>query len=193
MTQKQKPATTAAPAAAAAPSTAAPQRDPEAALFGRNVEADEPAPIIEREHLKAGALVKHKGSRTVMVSGRSSVVHSFKLLGAPAGTPWFSLWGSANLNSQLRKVKSGTTMLLRYVGQQRNDDDSPGAHQWEVRPSTVSDNMLVQYLQRPERVQLIRELATVCERALTDDRERRKAHQNDNPAGPPHDDDDLPF
>lgn len=192
MTQKQKPATSAAPAAAA-PSTPAPQRDPEGALFGRNVEADEPAPIIERAFLAPGAIVKHKGSRTVMVSGRSSMVHSFKLLGAPAGTPWFSLWGSANLNSQLRKVKPGSTLLLRYVGQQRNDDDSPGAHQWEVKPSTVSDNMLGQYLQRPERVHLIRELATVCERALTDDRERRKAQQNDNPAGPPHDDDDLPF
>lgn len=162
-------------------------------MFGRNVEADEPAPIIEREHLTQAAIVKHKGSRMVQVNGRSSMVHSFKLLGAPQGTPWFSLWGSANLNSQLRKVKPGSTLLLRYIGQERNPDDTPGAHKWDVKPSTVSDNMLQTYLQRPERVQLIRELATVAERALVADRERRQAARNESPAGPPHDDDDLPF
>lgn len=163
-------------------------------MFGRNLEADAPAPIIEREHLKAGAVVQHKGTHQVKTANGPSVKHTFRLVGAPDNTPWLALWGSANLNSQLRKAKPGSVLLLRYRGQDNNPDGSPGAHLWDVKPSNVSLPQLLKYLESPERQTAIRELATVIQRAHEADRERRQAQrESSSPFGPPHDDDDIPF
>lgn len=164
------------------------------ALFGRTLEADKPAPMIEREQLRAGAVVRHKSARTVKTSSGNSVVHSFELLAAPEGTPWFSLWGSANLNSQLRKAKPGAVLLLRYLGQDTNADNTPGAHQWEVKPSTAPAASVQLYLSSGDRPRAVRDFATIIDQAQAAERERRASRRSDAPAAPEHTDDDfIPF
>lgn len=184
--------------ASSAPAAAAPSREVDA-MFGGNLEADQPAPVIEKERLRAGAVVKHKSTRQVKTRTGMGTVHTFQLLRAPKGTPWFAVWGSANLNSMLRKARPGSTLLLRYRGQERNADGSDGAHLWDVKPSNVSDNQLATYLDAAPRAQAIRELSTVIEQSLAAERDKRNAQRNGGNAGDPfgeapaYTDDDVPF
>lgn len=160
------------------------------ALFGGNVPPDRTAPMLEREHLERPIVVRHKGTRAVKTNNGMSTIHTFSLVAAE--DKWFSLWGSANLNSQIRKLKPGAVLQLGYTGQVTNDDGTPGAHQWLVRPSTATLQSIVAYLGRPDEVKRTAELVEAIDRAQAADRERRAARAG-GPDGPPHDDDDMPF
>lgn len=170
------------------------RRDDLAGMFGPNVEPDAPAPLLERDHVKAGVVVLHKRTDSVTTKNGRSLKHVFAVVNAPKGTPWFSLWGSANLNSQLNKLKAGQVVFLRYLGQNENPDGSPGAHMWNVQGTTASASQLRAVLDKPERAAAIRDFSTLLERTLQAEREKRDANrQASSPAGPPHDDDDIPF
>lgn len=162
------------------------------ALFGRSVEPDKPAPIIEHSHLHAAVVVRHRSTRQVKTRTGGSTIHAFALGVAP-DAPWFSLWGSANLNSQLRKLRPGAVVLLRYAGQVTNPDETPGAHQWEVRATSAPVAKIAEYLAGEDVAKRMRELTTIIERAGTEDRERRDARRAANEPPPHTDDDFIPF
>lgn len=160
------------------------------ALFGENLPADRPAPIIERALLDLGFAVRHQNTRQVKTNNGVSTIHAFSLLGISKDAPWFSLWGSANLNSQLRKAKPGAVLYLRYAGQVLNDDGTPGAHQWKVKPSTAAPAAISAYLSGSSIRARVDDLTTAIAAALMADRERRALRRTDVIGW--HDDDDDP-
>lgn len=163
------------------------------ALFSPPLEADKPAPTINAEDLVSGAIVRKKGERLVKFKregkDRQTTVHMFESAANP--DRWFSLWGSQNLDSQLRKVKPGQAMLLRYNGK-RTLDDGTGreVHTWEIRVTSANPAQLQQLLGTADWQPRVQALDLAITQGAQREAERRAAGSSE-PEPPPHTDADA--
>jgi hypothetical protein len=192
MTQTSTPQTAAATPAPASVVDGARLTD---ALFSPPVEADKPAPMVNAEDLAQGAIVLKKGERPVKFrregKERTTTVHIFASVAQP--DRWFSLWGSQGLDSQLRKVRPGAALLLRYTGK-RNLDDGTGreVHTWEIRQTSANPAQLQQLLGTAEWQPRVQALDLAITQATQREAERRAAGGSSEPEPPPHTDADAP-
>lgn len=163
---------------------------PRLPAFFRTINPDESAPVVERAELAQGAIVRFIGTREVdnRQTGRRSRIHTFYARGGE-GVP-FAVWGSVELDSQLRKLRGGTGIVfLRYNGKV-DHATMPGrtVHKWTVQEAVGA---------KREHVQKAREAFTEHEAALDTAvaaaAERDKARLAAGAELPPPEDDDLPF
>jgi hypothetical protein len=168
-------------------------------LFGTAVEPDKPAPTVEYDALGRGAIVTHKGLRIIEFKkdgeDRKTKLHMFATRGG--GGPWFSMFGTANLDSQLRKTRPGAVLLLRYAGKQPVEGSEQGQHVWEVRETAATAEQIAQLRARPEWVDRELLLDGAILAAATAEKTRRQNRAASSGGGgdapPPHDDEDRPF
>jgi hypothetical protein len=168
-------------------------------LFGRTIEPDKPAPTLDYDSLRYGAIVTHKGIRVIEYQkdgkNRKTKLHMFATQGGLG--PWFSVFGTANLDSQLRKARTGAVLLLRYAGKQKEAGSEQEVHMWEVRETTASPAMIQQLRERPEWRERELALEGAIGQAALAEQERRAQRSSgsgpDDEAPPPHDDNDRPF
>lgn len=169
------------------PSATPPARLP---AFFRTVNPDESAPVVERAELSQGAIVRFIGTREVdnRQTGRRSRIHTFYARGGE-GVP-FAVWGSVELDSQLRKLRGGTGIVfLRYNGKTEHAT-MPGrtVHKWTVHEAVGAKMEHV----RKAREQFAEQEAAL-DAAVAGAAERDKERLAAGAAEPPPDDDDLPF
>lgn len=165
------------------------------ALFSPPLEADKPAPTINAEDLTAGAIVRKKGERLVSFKRegqpRKTTVHIFESAANP--DRWFSLWGSQNLDSQLRKVKPDQAMLLQYLGKRTLDDGTAReVHTWQIRVTSANPAQLQQLLGTAEWTQRVQALDLAITAGAQREAERRALTGSSEPEPPPHTDQDAP-
>lgn len=164
---------------------------PKLPAFFRPVVPDESAPVVNREDLKAGAVVRYVSTREVEAVGRKSRIHTFYVQGGE-GVP-FAVWGSVGLDSQLRKLRGGTGIVfLRYNGK----FDHPTVplrtqHQWTVQEAVGAK---LEHVRKVRAGMVEQEAALLA--AIAGAAERDKARMA--AAGPGLDevpplDDDTPF
>lgn len=196
---KEKPATSTATAAApmdvkATDVTGGLTRQ----LFGKQVTPDRPAPTLEYQALEdGGVIVKHEGIKVIEYKkdgrDRKTKLHMFSSKAGQGN--WFSVFGNANLDSQIRKLsRPGVIFLLRYAGKQKLEGSDREQHMWEVAETSARLEQINQLRERDEW--RTRELAldaaiTAADRAELERRTSRDT--SGEPAPPPHEDDDLPF
>lgn len=173
------------PAAPPAP-PAAPKLPP----YFRTVNPDESAPIVDRSELSQGVIVKFIGTRKVdshTPGRRYSTIHTFYARGGEGLA--FAVWGSTELDSQLRKLR-GNILYLRYGGKQPHATlPDRTVHKWAIQEALGA---------RPEHIRKVREtfadqeaaLDVAIGAALERDKARMALGQ---PEAPPPEDDDLPF
>src|SRR4051812_12915355 len=176
MTQTSTPAQSSAPTPA--PASVVDGARLTEALFSPPLQADKPAPTINAEDLAGGAIVRKTGERPVAFKregkDRKTTVHMFESVANP--DRWFSLWGSQNLDSQLRKVKPGQAMLLRYTGKRALDDGSGRElHTWEVRVTSANPAQLQQLLGTAQWQPLVQQLDLAITQGAQREAERRAA------------------
>jgi hypothetical protein len=162
------------------------------------VTADPRGTQIDAEVVKGRrAVVKYAGSRRVeKKGGGSSQKHTFVTRGAGEGGKVFSLWGSADLDAKLRKVRSGAVILLGYVGQ-KDHPDLPGM---KLKEWMVADSGRLSPFTESLKAALANTQADtdVIEHAITaqrnEDAERmRSSDAQREVGGSEEQDDDLPF
>lgn len=150
-------------------------------MFGTEVQMEKRGPIVDRELLRPGAIVRHIRTEANIGENRSKK-HHFSL---PNGVH-FSLWGSAQLNDKLRQVKPGAVVLLRYDGQ---DEDENKTHRWVVRPFMGNPKELKNVIDQ-EWGRKHAALSEAIEAAETQERSRRgDARQQAGEFAPPDDSD----
>jgi hypothetical protein len=162
------------------------------------VEADRRAPTIDKDDLRKGVIVRHVGSRYVDENSAKGFRHTFKTRGGLSAGMLFETWGTAELNSMIKKLRAGAVIYLRYGGKEPHPE-LPGAdvHKWEVGDSRSSEitPALRDLIAGNDEAQ--RELERKIAEAK--DRERARFEQRRADAGargeqpPEHTDDDLPF
>lgn len=165
------------------------------AIFDRPIQPDKYAPTIPPEHLDEALIVKYEGEQTIEFTkdGETRRVkkHVFQSRGGEGA--YFSVFGSPNLNSQLRKVRQGATLLIRYRGKEP-DELGRDVHVWDVTGTTATTDHVRQlratgpWVTRETLFELARQSAASAEK---DRLASRRAGQPPEP--PPHTDDDLPF
>lgn len=168
-------------------------------LFGRALEPDKPAPTLDYDSLRYGAIVTHKGIRVIEYKkdgqDRKTKLHMFATQGGIG--PWFSVFGTANLDSQLRKARAGAVLLLRYAGKQKEPGSEQEVHMWEVRETSASAVMIQQLRERPEWKERELALEGAIRQAALAEQERRQQRSSgsgpDDDGAPPHDDNDRPY
>jgi hypothetical protein len=166
-------------------------------LFGKQLDPDKPAPTVDYDALKNGAIVTHQGYSVIEYKkdgqDRKTKLHMFATKGGIGG--WFSVFGTANLDSQLRKARAGSIMLIRYAGKQKPDATSEQEqHMWEVRETAATPEQIVQLRERSEWRDRELALDAAIAAAAQAERERRESRQSGQGDGaPPHDDSDVPF
>lgn len=163
------------------------------ALFSAPLEADKPAPTVNPEDLVQGAIVRKVGERPITWqkdgTTRRATIHLFANVANL--DRWFSLFGSVNLDSQLRKVRDGAAILLRYVGKRPADDGSAKElHTWEIRQTMANPAQLQQLLATAEWAPRLEALDLAITQAAQREQERRATGQQ--PEAPPHTDADAP-
>ena len=161
------------------------------AMFGHSITPDKPAPTLTPDDLKEGAIVRHEGARVVEYTRdgakKTAKLHLFSSKGGEGD--WFSLFGTAQLDSQLRKARAGVVILLKYLGKVKTPDGNE-PHTWEVRPSSAG----------AEQIRKVRELDWRDRETILDGqikaaeaREKMRREVRQAPAPAPAEDDDLPF
>lgn len=163
------------------------------ALFSAPLEADKPAPTVAPEDLVQGAIVRKVGERPITWQKdggtRRATIHIFSSVANP--DRWFSLFGSVNLDSQLRKVRAGAAVLLRYAGKMALGDGSDRElHTWEIRQTMANPAQLQQLLGTAEWAPRLQALDLAITQAAQREAERRQLGQQ--PEAPPHTDADAP-
>lgn len=172
-----------------APPAAAQEQLP---AFFRTINPDEAAPIVDRADLTGGVIVRYLGVREVpnRVTGRTSRIHTFYARGGE-GVP-FAVWGSAELDSQLRKVRLAPGIVfLRYNGKHPHPTMADRTvHKWTVQEAVGAK---LEHVRKARAPFADREAAldTVISEAAARDRERLAATGVTD--APPPEDDDLPF
>ncbi len=163
-------------------------------IFTKRVEPDRPAPTLERELFTEPQIVQYKGVRFIEYKKDGEDRRTKKHLFAAAGGagPWFSLWGSMNLDSQLRQLNAAAIIRLRYAGQiEERDGNKP--HLFDVTATSASPAAIDQLRNVPEWKEREEWLAGRIAAALADDQAKRDAKRTAHDDGaPPHDDDDQP-
>jgi len=172
------------------PPPAAPPATPRLPAFFRTINPDESAPVVNRDDLTQGTIARFISTREVESMGRKSRLHVFYARGGE-GVP-FAVWGSAELDSQLRKLRGGAGIVfIRYNGKQPHPS-MPGrtVHKWTVQEAVGAKLEHVRKVRAPfadQEAALDKVIAEAVER----DRARLATSGTDEP--PPPDDDDLPF
>lgn len=163
--------------------------------YFRTVNPDESAPVVDRAALTQGVIVRFIGTRRVENAtqgpGRTSNIHTFYARGGE-GIP-FAVWGSQELDSQLRKLRGGTGIIfLRYNGKHPHAT-VPGhtVHKWSVQEALGAKLEHVRKAREPFAEQEAA-LDKVIGDAAARDRERLAAAGIGGSDVPPEDD-DLPF
>lgn len=170
----------------------APPAAPKLPPYFRTVNPDESASIVAREELTQGAIVKFIGTRKVenRGMGRMSTIHTFYARGGE-GLP-FALWGSSELDSQLRKLR-GSVVFLKYNGKHAHPTvPDRTVHKWTVQEAVGA---------RVEHIRKVREgfaeqeaaLDAAIGAAVERDKARLAAGGPGLDEVPPPDDSDLPF
>lgn len=167
---------------------AAPPATPRLPAFFRTINPDESAPVVNRDDLHTGAIVRYVSTREVEAMGRRSKLHVFYARGGE-GVP-FAVWGSSELDSQLRKLRGGTGIVfLRYNGKVTHPT-MPGrtVHKWTVQEAIGA---------KLEHVRKVRadwaEQETVLDATIAAASDRDRARLEAGAAEAPPEDDDLPF
>jgi hypothetical protein len=163
---------------------------PKLPAFFRTINPDESASVVGREDLAQGVIVRFIGTRDTdnRTTGRKSRIHTFYARGGE-GIP-FAVWGSVELDSQLRKLRGGTgVVFLRYNGKIPHPT-MPGhtVHKWTVQEALGAKLEHVRKAREPfaeQEAKLDAAIGAAAER----DKARLAAGQQDTPP----DDDDLPF
>lgn len=153
---------------------------------------------IDKDALRTGVIVRHVGTRYVDSDKARGFRHTFKTRGGMNGGMLFEIWGTTELNSMLKKLRSGVILYLRYGGKEPHPD-LPGAdvHKWDVRDSrhadvtpelreAITDNAAAQ--------SSLEDLISVAKQKERDRFEQqRDAARARGEEPPPLTDDDLPF
>lgn len=170
-----------------------PQQQPGDELFTQHVQPDRPAPTLERECLKVPQIVQYKGPRWIEYEkGGEAKKTKKQIFAAQGGTgPWFSVWGSMNLDSQLRQLRPGTLLRLTYLGQEEIDQDNK-PHMWEVTATTATASAVAELRSRTPWPERERALLLDIERAQQEALARRDAARAVGEEPPPPDD-EPPF
>lgn len=168
-----------------------PATPPKLPAFFRTINPDESAPMLTREDLAQGSIVRFIGTREVdnRSTGRRSKIHTFYARGGE-GVP-FAVWGSVELDSQLRKLRGGAgVVFLRYNGKIPHPT-MPGrtVHKWTVQEALGA---------KPAHIAKAREgfveQEAALDAAIAAAAEADKARLAAGAAmDAPPDDDDLPF
>jgi hypothetical protein len=166
---------------------------PKLPAFFRTIQPDESAPVVAREDLAQGAIVRFISTRETdnRTTGRKSRIHTFYARGGE-GVP-FALWGSAGLDSQLRKLRGGTGIVfIRYNGKVEHPT-MPGrtVHKWTVQEAVGAKLDHVRKAREGFAEQEAALDATIAAAAERDKARLLAQGAMDEP--PPPDDDDLPF
>ena len=166
--------------------------------FGPEVQPDRPAPTIDRELLRQPQIVQYIGARVIEYKKNGEDKRTRKQVFASAGGngPWFSLWGTMNLDSQLRQVKYGAIVRITYKGQEA-DAAGNQPHLFSVQVANGTRAQLDALRAQDEWAQAETWLRDQIEKQRADDMAKRDAARADGAASgddvPPHDDADLPF
>ncbi len=165
--------------------------------FTRPVEPDQRAPLLDRDVLKVPQIVQYRGPRRITYTKDGQEQHTTKhYFASQAGRgPWFSLWASADLDSQLRQLRTGALFKIRYVG---NVDQGDGTtrHTFDVRTTTATPQQIDTLRNMPEwkdaELSLLNAIAQA--KATEEHRrdERRQAAEARGEEPPPPDDEDQP-
>jgi hypothetical protein len=163
---------------------------PKLPAFFRTVNPDESAPVVTREELAQGVIVRFIGTRETdnRTTGRKSRIHTFYARGGE-GIP-FAVWGSVELDSQLRKLRGGSGIVfLRYNGKVEHPT-MPGrtVHKWTVQEAVGAKLDHVRKAREP-----FAEQEAALDAAVAAAAERDKARLAAGAPDAPPEDDDLPF
>jgi hypothetical protein len=163
---------------------------PRLPAFFRTINPDESAPVITREELAQGAIVRFIGTRETdnRTTGRKSRIHTFYARGGE-GVP-FAVWGSVELDSQLRKLRGGSGIVfLRYNGK-IDHPTMPGrtVHKWTVQEALGAKAGHIAKAREP-----FAEQEAALDASIAAAAERDKARLAAGAADVPPEDDDLPF
>lgn len=174
------------------PTNAGAPAAPKLPAFFRTIKPDEQAPVINRDDLRDGTIARYINTKTVEVTGRKSHLHVFYARGGE-GVP-FGLWGSAELDSQLRKLRGGTGIVfIRYNGKQPHPSaPDRTVHKWTVQEAVGAKLEHVRKAREP-----FAEQESALDAVIAAAAERERARLAESGPGleqiPPPDDDDLPF
>jgi hypothetical protein len=166
--------------------------------FFRTINPDESAPVVDREALKAGAIVRYIGARDTenRTTGRRSKIHTFYSEGGEGVA--FAVWGSVELDSQLRKLRGGTgVVFLRYNGKVPHPTmPDRTVHKWTVSEAVNARLEHIRSAREPYK-EAEETLNGVIAAAAEADRQRMLAQGGPGGPGyedvPPPPDDDTPF
>ena len=172
---------------------ATPPAPPKLPAFFRTIQPDESAPVVGREDLAQGTIARFIGTRETdnRTTGRKSRIHTFYARGGE-GVP-FAVWGSVELDSQLRKLRGGSGIVfIRYNGKVPHPT-MPGrtVHKWTVQEALGAKLDHVRKAREPFAEQEATLDATIAAAAERDKARLASLGSMDEP--PPPDDDDLPF
>jgi hypothetical protein len=179
------------PTGSGSTSPATPPAPPRLPAFFRTINPDESAPVVTREELGQGVIVRYIGTREVdnRSTGRRSRIHTFYARGGE-GVP-FAVWGSVELDSQLRKLRGGSgVVFLRYNGK-IDHPTMPGrtVHKW-----TVQEALGAKAGHIAKAREQFTEQEAALDAAIVSAAEADKARLAAGAAmDAPPDDDDLPF
>lgn len=174
---------------------ATPAATPKLPPFFRTVNPDESAPVIGREDLAQGAIVRFIGTRDTdnRTTGRKSRIHTLYARGGE-GVP-FAVWGSVELDSQLRKLRGGAGIIfLRYNGKVEHPTmPDRTVHKWTVREAVGVKLEHVRKAREPFAEQEAALDAAIAAAAERDKARLAAAGPGAESDVPPPEDDDLPF
>lgn len=164
------------------------------ALFGKKVQPDKYAPTVPPESLAAALIVRYMGEQIIEYKKDGEDRRAKKQLFASRGGEgrWFSVFGSPNLNSQLRKVRTGGILLVKYRGKEP-DELQRDVHVWDVAESTATLDQVRALRATPAWVEREESFELEFQVASDADKERMNTRRAAPPEPPPHTDDDLPF
>lgn len=164
-------------------------------IFTQRVEPDRPAASVNRELLRTPQIVKYIGPRYIEYEKDGAMQKTKKqLFQAQAGHgPWFAVWGTLNLDSQLRQLRLGALIRLRYLGQDENAEADRKPHLWEVSATSATPAAVDKLRAAEPWPSYEAQLLAGIEQAKAEDQARRDARQAAAEVPPPDQDDDLPF
>lgn len=173
-----------------------PQPNNASDVFTQDIPADRPAVTLDRDVFRTPQIVQYKGPRWIEYEKDGSTQRTKKqLLATQAGHgPWVAIWGSMNLDSQLRKLKLGAVLRLRYLGVDDTVEGDRKPHLWEVTATTASMAQVDELRGKAPWPAYERALLDAVERAKAENLARRDAaHAATEEPPPPDDEDRLPF
>ena len=169
-------------------------RDTSSDPFTQKVEPDKNAPTLDREVLRLSQIVQYKGVRFIEYDKDGATQKTRKHIFASQGGagPWFSLWGSMNLDSQLRQLRPAAVFKLTYLGQEDlGENNKPFT--WEVLTTSATPAQVDQIRQREPWPDHERQLLEAIARQAAEEHARRDARRAAGDPAADAGDDDLPF